>query len=109
MEKIRKKWKICTEYFNNCEFIYPTQQKKVKKMLDYLSSNPNVKSITLFGSSITPNCTIDSDIDIYVEIKNNEKLINQYFDFSYDLWTNYTIDERMLEEINKKGLIVYEQ
>lgn len=109
METKRKKWKICIEYFKNCEYIYPTQQRKVKMFLDYLSSNPNVISITIFGSSVTSRCTNESDLDVYVELKENVKLIKKYFDFSYDLWTNFTVDKRMKEEIKKKGVIVYEQ
>ncbi len=109
MDENKRKWKICTDYFTNCEYIYPTQQKKAKQFLDYLSSNPNVKSITIFGSSITDRCQNNSDLDIYVELFHDKKIINRYFDFAYDLWTNFTVDKKMLDEINKKGLIIYEK
>ena len=47
-------WKICIpEPFMNCEKIYPIQQKKVKRLIDILSNNSNVKKIIIFGSSVS--------------------------------------------------------
>lgn len=104
-----RKWRICTDYFKNCEYIYPTQQKKAKQFLDYLSKDDDVESITIFGSSITDRCSNESDLDVYVELKHDKKLIHHYFDFAYDLWTNFTVDKKMKDEILKKGLIIYEK
>lgn len=109
MNAARKKWKICTDYFPNCEYIYPLQQKKAKQILDYLKEDPDVLSITIFGSSITERCHIDSDLDIYVEITKAKKFIRKYFDFTFDLWTNFTVDERLLKEIKKTGLVLYDK
>ena len=104
------KYKICIQNpFPFCEKVYPTQQRKVKEMLDYLKQDENIKSITLFGSSITSNCHNDSDIDLYIELKKDKKVINRYFDFVFDLWTNFTADERLKKEIKKKGVVIYEQ
>ena len=50
-----------------------------------------------------------SDIDLYVELKKDKKVINRYFDFVFDLWTNFTADERLKKEIKKKGVVIYEQ
>lgn len=103
-------WKICIEErYMNCEKIYPIQQKKVRRMLDELLPNKNIEKIIIFGSSVTDRCHIDSDIDIYVKLKEKEeKLIKRYIPFIFDLWTNYTVDERLEKEIIKKGIIVYE-
>lgn len=47
--------------------------------------------------------------NIYVELNHSEHLTFPAFDFVYDLWTDDTVDERMLEEIMKKGVVVYER
>lgn len=103
------KWKIFSDPFQNVEHIFPLQQKRTKQIIDYLKKDPNVNSITIFGSSVTPQCHNESDLDIYVEIKENKTLIHTYFDFVYDLWTNYTVDHRWLKEIQEKGIKVYER
>ena len=105
-----KKYKIVINNpFKNCEYIYPIQQTKVKELVEYLKKNKNVKSIVIFGSSVNGNCHIGSDVDIYVILEKEEKIIDKYFNFVFDLWTNFSVDEHLKEEINKKGVIVYEQ
>ena len=58
---------------------------------------------------MTDQCHIDSDLDIYVELNHPEYLTFSAFDFVYDIWTNDTVDERMLEEIMRKGVVIYER
>ena len=97
------------EPFLNCERIYPVQQKKVKEMLDYFAGNDNIESVTVFGSSVTDRCHVGSDLDIYVCIKEEKKLIDKYFPFAFDLWTNFSADDRLKKEIEKTGVVVYEK
>lgn len=104
------KWKKCIkDDFPYCENIYPTQQRKVKELVDHLKINDNVRSITLFGSSVTPACHADSDVDLYLELQKDIKVIDRYFDFSYDIWTNFSVDNRLKNEISKKGIKLYER
>lgn len=111
MTSTRYIWKVVVnEEFLNCKYVYPIQQRKVLELINYLKQNENVKKIIIFGSSVTNKCHAMSDVDIYVELKENQtKLIKKYFDFAFDLWTNFTVDERLLNEILMKGVIVYEQ
>lgn len=104
-------WKICIkDSFLNCGKIYPIQQKKIKEMVDLLRLNRNVLKIYVFGSSISNRCSINSDVDIYIELEEEEnKLIKKYLPFSYDLWTNYTVDENLKKEIMKECVLVYER
>ncbi len=97
-------WKICIDQpFMNCRFVYPIQQRKVRALIEELSKS-------VFGSSVSDRCHADSDVDLYVRLKQDQaNLITCYFDFAYDLWTNFTIDDRMKEEIRKGGVAVYEQ
>lgn len=104
-------WKVVVDRpFRNCKRLYPVQQRRVRQIIDYLAPNPNVVRITVFGSSVTKRCTVDSDVDLYVELEYDQShLIREYMPFLFDLWTNYTVDVRMLREIEKKGVIVYEK
>ena len=74
-----------------------------------LKNNDNVIKIIVFGSSVTSKCHAGSDVDFYVEVKEDKRIITDYLDFLYDLWTNYTVDENMKKEIFKKGVVVYER
>jgi predicted nucleotidyltransferase len=94
----------------NCDKIHPLQQKKVQQLYDELLKNETVQEITIFGSSVTERCHSGSDVDIYVTLEKNEKnLITVYMPFLFDLWTNYTVDERLLSEIKKTGVKIYER
>lgn len=105
------KWKIVIKNpFKNCSFIYPIQQKKVNELIEYLKQDENVKSIIIFGSSVTSKCHVGSDVDIYVELYENKPPIkDKYFNFVFDLWTNFMVDERLKNEILTKGVVVYER
>ncbi len=107
------KWKVIVKNtFKNCELIYPIQQKKVAEIVDFLKDNEYVKKIIIFGSSVTERCTINSDVDIYIELTKEINVFrNKYFDFLYDLWTNFQVDksEKLYKEIMEKGVVVYEK
>lgn len=111
MDKLRRKWNICIDRpFTNCAFVYPIQQHKVRALIDELSKNENVLRIIIFGSSVSTRCHIGSDVDVYVCLQHDQdNLIPCYFDFAYDLWTNFTVDDRLKEEIRKGGVGVYER
>ena len=103
-----KEYKICIQKpFKNCKKIYPIQQKKVRALLDELEQNKNINKAIIFGSSVTNKCHIGSDIDIYVESNENINPFHRQYDFEYDFWNNFTVDERLKNEIYKKGVIVY--
>lgn len=110
MSKIEKWNIVIKEPFMNCDRIYPLQQRKISELIAYLKDNKNVQKIIIFGSSVTSRCNINSDVDIYVELKEKENLLkDKYFNFLYDLWTNFDVDDRLYNEIQKKGVVVYEK
>ena len=104
-------WKIMIDpAFQNCEKIFPGQQRKVRTIVDYFKENENVRKIIIFGSSITNRCHLRSDVDFYLELdKDVPTKVNDYWDFEYDKWTSYMVDDRMLEEIKRTGVVVYEK
>ena len=103
--------KVCIDNpFMNCDKIHPLQQRKVRQLYDELSAKDNVQEIIIFGSSVTNRCHTGSDVDLYVTLKNDEnRLINSYMQFLFDLWTNYSVDERLLNEIKKTGVKIYDR
>lgn len=104
------KWRICIEHpFINCDKINILQQKKVSELIDDFSKDNNVLKIIIFGSSVTNKCHVNSDVDIFILLKENKKLVSAYHNFVFDLWTNYTVDHRLLNEIIKTGVIVYDR
>lgn len=110
MSKIEKWNIVIKEPFMNCDRIYPLQRRKISELIAYLKDNKNVQKIIIFGSSVTSRCNINSDVDIYVELKEKENLLkDKYFNFLYDLWTNFDVDDRLYNEIQKKGVVVYEK
>ncbi|MCH1942422.1 nucleotidyltransferase family protein [Holdemania massiliensis] len=103
-------WKVFVEKpFKNCERIHPLQQKKVARMLEDFKQDNNIIKVIVFGSSVTVQCHNDSDLDLYVVLDQEKKVIKNYYDFVYDLWTNFSVDTKLLKEIEQKGVIVYER
>lgn len=101
-------WKVfIADPFMNCNKIHPLQQKKVRTLLDALDMT-HIKSVDIFGSSITMRCHNGSDVDIYITLDENaDHLIKKYLPYKYDIWTNYTVDDRLYDEIKKHCVTVY--
>ena len=105
----KTRWRICIDKpFVNCERIYPIQQRKIKELLDDVTRDSNVRKVIVFGSSVTQRCHQGSDVDLYIELDEAGNPITEVHDFPYDLWTNYTADDRLLREIADRGVVVYE-
>ena len=75
-----------------------------------IKEDSNVEKIVVFGSSVQDTCHMGSDVDFYIVLKQDQKItFKETLSFMYDIWTNYTVDSRMYEEITKKGVTVYER
>lgn len=104
------KYKICIDYpFYNCNRIFPNQQKYVKTIIDELKHDSNINKIIIFGSSLSPSCHIDSDIDVYLELKEDKKVKFPNINKAYDYWNNFTVNDSLMSEINRNGVTVYEK
>lgn len=104
----KRQWRVCVDApFDNCERIYPIQQRKVRELLDDVTQIPAVRRVVIFGSSVTQRCHQGSDVDVYVEMSEDVNPVQKYHDFPYDLWTNYTADDRLKAEIEERGVVVY--
>ena len=66
--------------------------------------------IIIFGSAVTAGCNPWSDIDIYFETDTPLKKYPVVLgDDVFDNWSNFTAEGELLEEIRKKGVVVYER
>lgn len=105
-------WKVCVpenERFMNVEKVFPTQQKDVSKIVEKLSNNIIVQKIIIFGSSVTSACNPWSDIDIYLELREEQQVRAPKVFAPLDIWTNYDVDGRLLSDIKEKGVVVFER
>ena len=104
----KTRWKVCIDQpFENCEKVYPIQQRKVRELVDDIASHGGINEVRVFGSSVTSQCHMGSDVDIYVDAADETGLIANPHDFEYDLWTSSSADERLKKEIMAKGVKVY--
>ena len=105
-------WKVCVDagkVFRNVELIFPTQQADVSKIIHVFSKVENVEKIIVFGSSVTAACNPWSDIDLFVQMDEEIRLRKPKTGVPIDLWTNFDVDENLMEEINETGVVVYER
>lgn len=103
-------YKICIpDPFPHCESVFPVQQKKVRIIINRYSGIPQTRKIILFGSSVTTHCNVWSDVDVYVELSEDVPLSKKGFDFDCDLWTTFTADDSLKNEIMRTGLTVFEK
>lgn len=68
----RTSWRVCVDRpFDQCHRVYPTQQRKVRELIDDIARDDAVESIAVFGSSVTECCHRGSDVDVYVEMASD--------------------------------------
>jgi Nucleotidyltransferase domain. len=104
----RARWRVCVdEPYMNCEKTHPLQQRKIRALISEMKNDPDVRQIIVFGSSVTDRCHVGSDVDIYAVTSTDKMPVKGSYDFEYDLWTNFTADKRLKEEIMRKGVCVY--
>jgi transcriptional regulator with XRE-family HTH domain len=104
----KTRWRICIDNpFENCDRIHPLQQRKVRELLDDIADNPSVRSVVVFGSSVTQRCHIGSDVDMYVDVEGDGSLAMRPHGFPFDLWTPSMVDGRLKDEIERTGVRVY--
>lgn len=96
----KRGWKfkvILEEHFDNIQFIHPLKQKEVAEIIKVSSQFSFIKSIKIFGSAITDECTINSDLDLCVDC--NESCIDE--DGVFTLEANRFI--KLVRSICKNG------
>lgn len=71
----------------------------------------NIRRIVLYGSSLEFRCSSNSDIDLYIEKDDKNKKLEGFpeLDCEVDIITNLAEDFRLYQEIDKKGLLLFER
>lgn len=114
--------KVVTEDILNIQYIHPLKQRVVAEIVQCACKDDGVKTIRVFGSSITSKCDFDSDLDICIEWKFDcydaeGVLVPETLQFmqSISLITQGKCDVvhfqylegTVVEDAAKKGVIVY--
>ena len=111
--------KVVKTNFKRINEIYPLKQKDVAVLYKALLGFPNLKNITVIGSSTTLKCNRDSDLDLVIEL---EKYDNQTrlavideiekalgCDYTYDvLWRDHLSEKDAIFKYYKQGVSLYE-
>ena len=76
-----------------------------------MQKNSKCKKIVIFSSSVTPQCTPWSDIDIYFEIASEMQKLPVVNDTEaiWDKWGTFSVDDELLSTIMRTGVVVYER
>ncbi len=106
--------------FNGSEklkYIFPSKQKDVQKAIEIAEKNEKIRRMIIFGSAVTMNCGIGSDIDIAIDapdIKDDDEFITIAKPFRKALESeidiihlNSTKNDLLRNEILTKGVDVY--
>ena len=93
------------------------KKKQVSLCIEIVKEVPRIKRMIIFGSGVTDNCTEDSDLDICLDIEGSTRgldlfevsgKINRACDYKCDLLTYGKLDGKIKEEVDHKGVVVYE-
>lgn len=104
-------WIATTEPYQNINFIFPTKQKAVGKIVRRSREDENIRRVTVFGSATMNRCNLWSDIDLFFEFYRepfrypSTRGIEEVF----DKFNNFSVSKEFWEEIKKDGVIVYER
>ena len=98
------------------ERVHPWQQRAVAKINAAVRDDKRIERVVLFGSSVNMRCTLDSDLDLVIDMNdtsNEAKLdvsekIQEACDWNADiLWRDrLTEDDRVFQEAKRGVRIV---
>lgn len=101
------------------QYIFPSMQKEVQKVLDTAKTIECIQRIIIFGSAVTLNCGMSSDLDIAIDapdIKDEDDFlrlvrpIRRAVDVETDIIHYNSIkNELLIKEIDTKGVVVYDR
>lgn len=97
--------------FRNANRVHPLMQGRVEQLIYELGRDENIRRVVLFGSSLEFRCSSYSDIDLYIEKYDPEKRLANLpeLDCETDIITNLPPDNRLYQEIEKTGLLLFER
>lgn len=97
--------------FQNANRVHPLMQTRVERLIRELKKDQNIRKLVLYGSSLEFRCSSFSDIDIYIEKYDPEKKLEALpeMDCEIDIITNLKPDNRLYQQIENTGLLLFER
>lgn len=95
--------------------IFPSKQKDVQALINQAKINAQVKKLFVFGSALTWNCGIFSDLDVAIEHDENapfEQIASSFLRCvkgKTDILEYNGIQSDLLKKNIKNGVLVYER
>ena len=98
------------------KYVFPTKQKDVQTAIDLAKSDIRIERLIVFGSSVTLNCGMTSDIDMAIDapgvsFEEFPELAHDFYrmiESEVDLIQYNQIRNALLkDEIDRKGVTVY--
>lgn len=98
------------------KYIFPSKQKDVQSAIDAVRRFPAVRQLIVFGSAVTPNCGIGSDVDLAIDMPSASeddfmkvyRALRKSLSGEADIIHYNTVRNELLKkEIAEKGVCVY--
>lgn len=99
-------------HFQNIQYIHPLKQQLVHSYVTCFEQEPNIKAAIIFGSSVEFGCHSFSDLDICIERYDTERGFRNYpqeYMEETDIVYLDAVGARLKEEIEKKGIVVFDR
>lgn len=96
---------IAPDKYVDMSRIYPTKQQQIKNILLEIRNDTQLKSLHLFGSSITMLCNKDSDIDLAIEINELSNKTRNEISEKIQLACNWNADIIWMDHLSKNDRI----
>lgn len=99
-------------HFTNAKYIHPLKQRLVQSYTACFEQDLNVKAAIIFGSSVEFHCHSFSDLDICIERYDSGAGFRNYpdeYEEETDLVYWDAIGMRLKQEIEQKGIVVYDR
>jgi predicted nucleotidyltransferase len=91
------------------KYIHPLKQLDLYYILEAWKDDDNINRVVVFGSSVSDRCHSGSDIDLYLELKDNEKPPKLPYDkiiSDVDMIINVKQTDSIWKAIDRDGIVV---
>ena len=100
----------------NIDRIYPLKQKQISEIYKKAALFPIIRKITVFGSSVTAKCNVDSDLDLCIDadttnglkIYEMQKAFGEACDWNCNIVMYSDIGNTLRETVLREGVVIYE-
>ena len=97
--------------------IYPLKQKHVAEIRRRAAEFDIVRRIIVFGSSVTPKCTIDSDLDLCIDadvsdglkVYKLQKTLGEICDWNCDIIMYANMGHTLKQTAAREGVVIYDR